>query len=246
VEPLLTNPAFVSGARELFDASVVRPTTVYVNLTHQLPFAQGAGHTDVPAFRGFDRTTIPITFLTLMGQSGLFEDVRVKIATAVSWFYRGSDGGFEYWPDGPDAPSVLHEGDIRNTGLVADNDFMWHRARPVGRVEDGLSLITLDSELVARDDDQWAIVSDGVEKQRFGRDRLRVSLSWKAVVFADEAEARAFDDHTDDITPAQVLERFAEDLSARGRSVTPGADPWTDPAFIDVLREEYVRLPVTA
>jgi hypothetical protein len=246
VEPLLHNAAFVEGARQLFGASVVRPTTVYVNLTHQLPFSQGAGHTDVPAFRGFDRSTVPITFLTLMGQSGLFEDVRVKVATAVSWFYRGSDGGFEYWPVGPDQPSVLHEGDIWNTALVADNDFMWHRARPVGRMEDGLSLISLDSELVARDEDQWAIVTDGVDTQRFGRERLRVSLSWKAVVFADEAEERAFDDHTADITPEQVLTRFADDLSARGRSVTPGSDPWTDPVFIDVLREEYVRLPVTA
>ncbi|HET6964582.1 MAG TPA: hypothetical protein VFH58_07385, partial [Acidimicrobiales bacterium] len=95
VDPLLHNELFVDAARRLFEAEMVRPTTVYVNLTHQMPFPQGPGHTDVPAFRGFDRSTYPITFLTLMGLSGLFEDARIKVATAVSWFYRGTDGGFE-------------------------------------------------------------------------------------------------------------------------------------------------------
>jgi hypothetical protein len=124
VEPLLANERFAAAARRLFDAEIVRPTNLYVNLTYQLPFPQGAGHTDVPAFRGFDRTRYPITFLTIMGLSGLFEDVRVKIATAVAWFYAGADGGFEYWPDGPDRPSRVHEGRIDNTAIVGDNDFM--------------------------------------------------------------------------------------------------------------------------
>src|SRR5262245_13698795 len=55
VGPLLHHGRFVDAAKRLFDAEIVRPTTVYVNLTHQIPFPQGAGHTDVPAFRGFDR-----------------------------------------------------------------------------------------------------------------------------------------------------------------------------------------------
>jgi len=245
VEPLLHNDRFIDGARRLFDAELVRPTTVYVNLTHQLPFPQGAGHTDIPAFRGFDRTTYPVTFLTMMGLSGLFEDVRVKVATAVSWFYRGHDGGFEYWPDGPDAPPVVHEGDIWNTGVVADNDFMWHRARAVGAPEGGLDLITLESELVTTDD-EWVIVVDGAEQRRFGRERLRVSLSWKALAFADDAERRQYDEHTDDIDPPEVLGRFEEDLSKRGRSVVIPDEPFSDPEFIGVLHEEYVRIPTTA
>ena len=245
VEPLLHNEHFVDAARRLFDAAVVRTTTVYVNLTHQMPFPQGPGHTDVPAFRGFDRSTYPITFLTLMGLSGLFEDARVKVATAVSWFYRGADGGFEYWPEGPDGPSVVHEGDIWNTGVVADNDFMWHRARAVGRPEDGLEFITLDAELTATEGG-WAIVQDGVEKQRFGREALRVSLSWKAIAFVDEAERRQFDEHTADLTAAEVLARFQRDLRSRGRRVDIPTDPFRDPAFIGLLHEEYVRTPSTS
>ena len=138
VEPLLHHPPFVSAARQLFAGEIVRPTTVYVNLTYQIPFAQGAGHTDVPVFRGFERTNYPIAFLTVMGLSGLFEDVRVKVATAVAWFYSGYDGGFEYWPEGPTGPSAIHEGAIDNTAIVGDNDFMWHRVRPTGKVADGM------------------------------------------------------------------------------------------------------------
>lgn len=244
VEPLLHNDRFVDAARRLFDAGIVRPTTVYVNLTHQMPFPQGPGHTDVPSFRGFDRSTYPITFLTLMGLSGLFEDARVKVATAVSWFYRGRDGGFEYWPGGPDAPSTVHEGDIWNTGVVADNDFMWHRARAVGHPRDGLELLSLDAELVPRGGG-WAIVQDGAERRRFPRDELRVSLSWKAIAFVDEAERRRHDGHTADLSVSEVLRRFEADLQARGRRVKIPDDPFRDPGFIGVLHDEYVRTPAT-
>jgi len=244
VEPLLYNEHFADAARRLFGAALVRPTTVYVNLTHQMPFHQGPGHTDVPAFRGFDRSTYPITFLTLMGLSGLFEDARVKIATAVSWFYRGKDGGFEYWPDGPDGPPVLHQGDIWNTAVVADNDFMWHRARAVGRKEDGLEPLTLDAELVAFDG-AWAIVQDGTVQRSFGREVLRVSLSWKAVVFVDEAERRQHDEHSADLTASEVLCRFERDLASRGRHVVVPGDPFRDPDFIGLLHDEYARTPST-
>ncbi|HUI26908.1 MAG TPA: hypothetical protein VL403_12560, partial [Candidatus Kryptonia bacterium] len=56
VEPLLNHEPFIVAAKRLFDAEIVRPHNVYANLTWQLPFPQGMGHTDVPAFRGFDRT----------------------------------------------------------------------------------------------------------------------------------------------------------------------------------------------
>jgi hypothetical protein len=175
-EAFLAPAPFVRAARELFDAEIVRPHNVYVNLTWQLPFAQGAGHTDVPAFYGFERKDHPITFLTIMGLSGLFEDVRVKVATAVAWFYAGPDGGFEYWPDGPDRPSRIHEGAIENTAIVGDNDFMWHRVRPTGRPADGMARLSLDSEL-AFDGGEWAVRDAGKTLGRFGWDALRVSLS---------------------------------------------------------------------
>lgn len=245
VAPLLGHAPFVEAARRLFDAEIVRPQAVYVNLTWQLPFAQGAGHTDVPAFRGFDRRTVPIAFLTLMGQSGLFEDVRLRIATAVAWFYEGTDGGFEYWPDGPDAPSRVHEGRIENTALVGDNDFMWHRVRPTGRPQGGMARLSLESEL-ARDAGAFVVRDGGRELGRFGWDALRVSLSWKALTFASDAERRRYDEHEGDVDLAEVVRRFRADLGARGVELDWPADPLRDPAVIRRLTDVYVRYPAVS
>jgi hypothetical protein len=246
VQPLLDSERFHEAAKQVFDAAIIRPTTVYVNLTWQLPFPQGAGHTDVPAFRGFDRTTYPITFLTIMGLSGLFEAERVKVATGVSWFYRGNDGGFEYWPEGPEGPSSLHEGDIDNTAIVADNDFMWHRVRPTGRVEDGMVTMSRDAELVRRDGDGWAIVDGSAELASFTTDRMRVSLSWKGIAFSDHEDRRRHDEHLDDIDLDEVLRRFTADFDARGERLEVPTDPVSDPAFVRTLRDAYLRYPSTS
>jgi len=82
-------PIFIEAAAKLVGTRRVRPQAVYSNLTWQIPFDQGAGHTDVPAFRGIDRTRYSIWLLHAMGHPGLFEAERIRIATAVSWFYRG-------------------------------------------------------------------------------------------------------------------------------------------------------------
>ena len=242
VAPLLSHPPFVAAARRLFGGEIVVPTTLYVNLTWQLPFAQGAGHTDIPAFRGLDRTRYPVTWLSIMGLSGLFEDVRLQIATAVAWFYPGVDGGFEYWPQGPDGPSRVHEGHIDNTAIVGDNDFMWHRVRPTGKPRDGMVRLSLDSELT-RDGGRW-VVRDGERRLGvFDGDALRVSLSWKALVFASDTDRRRYEEHSDDIDLAEVVRRFDADLRARGHEPVWPADPVRDPATIRLLTETYVRYP---
>jgi hypothetical protein len=244
VEPLFHHDAFIAAAREVFGGEVVRPQSLYVNLTYQLPFAQGRGHTDVPAFRGFDRSRYPIVFLSIMGHSGLFEDVRVPIATAVSWFYRGQDGGFEYWPDGPDAPSHVHEGDIHNTAIVADNEVLWHRARGVGRLEDGMVQgLTRDGSL-DRDGDDWVIRDGDQVLARLPFEALRISVSWKAYVFASEDEAASYDAGEGGIDEATVLARIAADLAARGIEIDiPTDDPFRDPRFVETLQQVYVTEP---
>ncbi len=244
VEPLLTHEPFVEAARTLFDAEIVRPHTVYANLTWQLPFPQGRGHVDIPGFRGFDRTTIPVAFLTVMGLSGLFEQERVKVATAVAWFYKGSDGGFEYWPDGPAEPSVIHEGDIHNTAIMGDNDFMWHRVRPLGSVDDGMATLTLDSELRTDDGQRWTITDPAGDIALFGRDELRISVSWKADVFTSDADRRRHDEHEDDLTGDEVLRRISADLAERGVDPTiPEDDPFRDPDLMARLQAAYMHYP---
>jgi len=185
-----------------------------------------------------------VTFLTVMGQSGLFEAERVKVATAVAWFYRGSDGGFEYWPHGPSAPSEVHEGDIHNTALVADNDALWHRVRPLGRPEDGMVTLSLESELSTNDGATWTIRESGNDLASFGREALRISLSWKADVFLGDDDRRRHDEHLDDLTAEEVLRRISADLRSRDLDPTiPGDDPFRDPGFLTRLQDAYMRYP---
>lgn len=244
VDTVLHHTPFIDAARELFDAPIVRPHTVYANLTWQIPFPQGRGHVDIPAFRGFDRTTEPVTFLTIMGQTGLFEAERVKVATAVAWFYTGTDGGFEYWPLGPSSPSVIHEGSMYNTAVMGDNDFMWHRVRPTGRSDDGMVSLSLDDRLRRSDDGTWTIDSNGLPVATFGRHALRVSLSWKADVFDSDDDRRCHDEHLDDLTLDEVLGRLSADLAERGLDPSiPDENPVSDPGFVSRLQDAYMHYP---
>jgi hypothetical protein len=244
VELFLNHPQLTKAAGELFDTELVRPFAVYTNLTFKLPFHQGGGHTDVPAFRGIDRKQYPIWLLATMGHSGLFEPERIRIATAVAWFYQGQDGGFEYWPDGPEQPPSLHEGRIFNTAIIGDNDRMFHRVRPVGRPEEGLlSGMTLDTCLKHEGGDDWAIAEGSRKLAELGYDELRISVSWKAEVFRDLEERRRVDEHRDDLTLDEVWERFSADLACRGVVCELPDEPLTDQDFIDQLSKTYRREP---
>ena len=243
-EVFLHHEGFVEAARQLFATKIVRPQIVYTNLTWQLPFHQGGGHTDVPAFRGIDRTLYPIWFLGMMGHSGLFENERINIATAVAWFYEGADGGFEYWPDGPDQPSKVHEGQVFNTAIVGDNDRMFHRVRPVGSRSEGLLHgMTLETRLEHLGGNAWRIAEGDETRAALQYEKLRISLSWQGQVFRNEEERRTVDEHLDDLSLDEVLDRFAADLEARGIAHAQPDDPLHDQDFIDTLSRTYRREP---
>jgi hypothetical protein len=104
--------------------------------------------------------------------------------------------------------------------------------------------LSLESELV-RAGEGWAIREGDRELAAFGDEKLRVSLSWKALVFRSDAERRRHDEHSDDIDLAEVLRRFEADLRERGVSVRWPEDPVRDPAVIDLLRTHYVRYPTS-
>jgi hypothetical protein len=242
VEPLLRCAPLTSAARRLFDAEVVRPQILYVNLT--LPMLCGdGGHTDIPAFRGVDRTTVPVWLLVTMGRSGLFERWRVRIATAVAWFYEGEGGALTYWPDGPDAsPRSLPP--RTNTALVGDNDVMFHRVEAVGGPDDDMVRgLTLDSQLAFAGAGTWEVREAGRVLARYPATRVRVSLSWKAIVFRDAEEARLHDEQRDTLTLPVVLDTLRADLAARGVEAPKSADPLHDPAFVAALTRAYHQAP---
>jgi hypothetical protein len=70
-----------------------------------------------------------------------------------------------------------------------------------------------------------------------------VSVSWKADVFADEAERRRHDEHADDLDLEVVLQRLSDDLARRGLDPTVPSDPLRDPEFVARLQAAYVRYP---
>jgi hypothetical protein len=235
VEPVLHNERLIAAAREVFDAEVVRPLIVFSNLTAPMP--QNRKHTDVPTFRGVERSEYPAWVVSAMAASGLFERWRVKVATAVAWYYDGPNGGFSYWPDGGAAPEVTIE-PPSNFAVVGDNDFMYHRVEAVG---DGrFAMVPIDS-LLSYDahDDRWRIAKDDRGFGEFGRDDIRISISWKAECFHDAEEARVFDEHLDDISFGRVVATWRADCAGRGVALPDVADPLHDPAFEAAVATAY-------
>lgn len=242
-ELLLDNERFVEAAHGVFGPDVlVRPTTVYVNVMAPgpVPFIP---HTDVPAFRGFTRDDHPLWLLNQMLASGLFEPWRVKLATAVSWFYGGPGGAFHYWPDGPEAPSDVVEPPFTNVAVVADNERTFHGVAPVGDEGDPL-LQGLDRDtLLHRVDSGWEIRNGATTMGSATDDEVRITVSWKAEIHADEAERVRADDGTDDLDMATVIDVFRADLHDRGVDVAVPADPHTDEAWMAAITDAYSRRP---
>jgi hypothetical protein len=244
-ERLLHNPAFIEAARQVFvQDRIVRPTTVYVNLMTPCTYPFIA-HVDVPAFRGITRDRYPVWLLHQMKVSGLFEPWRIRLATAVSWFFDGPGGAFHYWPDGPEGSGVVIEPPFENVAVVADNERVYHGVGslvPPGRAE--LTDLSIDAEIRRSDgNDGWDVVDGGTPRAAYDDADVRVTVSWKAEVFRDDEEQRVVDEHLDDLTIDLVTSAFAEDLAQRAIPVAAPDDPLHDPAWIEVLAATYVERP---
>ncbi len=241
VELFLHNEVLREAAKRCFDAQLIVPQLVYVNLTPPMPRVD-PGHTDVPAFVGVDRSQYPVWLLVTMLKSGLFERWYVPSVTGVAWYYHGEGGGFTYWPNGPDQPPVRRPC-ISNSAVVGDNDHMFHRIEAVGsddvRVPRGLSL---DSEL-SWNGDSWEVREQGHVLERYAHEAMRISVSWKAQVFADEAALARYRNGEDRLSLQTVVDHFIADLRAKGRDVEVPKDPLRDRSFIDALNAQYRRAP---
>ena len=237
VDDILHNEHLITAAQRVFDAEVVRPLIVFSNLTAPMP--QNRKHTDVPTFRGVERSQYPAWVVSAMAASGLFERWRVKVATAVAWYYDGPNGGFSYWPAGAAEPAVTIK-PPSNTAVVGDNDFMYHRVEAVG---DGrVAMVPIDSLLsfgAEADGGRWRITKGDREFGGFGRDEIRISISWKAECFHDAEDARVFDEHLDDITFEHVLATWRANCDERGFALPDSPDPLTDPAFSAAIAAAY-------
>jgi hypothetical protein len=233
VDSILHNHRFIDAARVLFGGSTIRPMLVVVNLNAPMP--PGPMHVDVPTFRGATREQYPLGWLIAMGRSDLFESWRIVQAGAVSWFYDGPGGNFEYWPEGVDGPKHTEQPPFRNVAIMADNDVMYHRIGRVGAPNAPLPPMTTAAELRAVGGDTWAIVENGKVRATYPFNAVRLSLVWKADLQLDA--------NSESLNLDRVMSVFIADLRKRKVDFRVPGDPLSDTTWIATLDSVYGTVP---
>lgn len=245
IEPFLHHDGLIEAARAVHGCPIIEPSIAYANL--MLPGQELAVHTDVPEFRGLNRKLVPQWLLVVMHHSGLFDDWRLPIATGIGWFSSGPGGELSLWPDGPGGECALVD-PAPNTALVLDTDTLFHGVDPVGGAHVAPPPLTGDSHLErVGDTDRWRLVDErtGEERATYDWDDLRLSVSWKAYCFPDEAARDAWREHRDDLGVDRVLGVLVDDLVRRGVVHDPAVE--RDGALGQLLIDTYIRFPaVTA
>ena len=236
IEPFLRYEGFVEAARAIHGRPVIEPAIVYANIL--VAGQELAVHTDVPEFRGANRTLYPQWLMVVMHHSGLFDAYRMPIATAVGWFNDCRGGAFAFYPDGREGACQTLPARA-NTGIILDTDSVFHGVDPV----DGPPPPLRHGVQLVWDDGRWALRDGDRVVARYAWDEVRFSISWKAYCFADEAERRAWREHRDDLALDAILDRLVDDLRERGRIDGERPEP-TSLALL--LIDEYVRFPAAA
>jgi hypothetical protein len=238
IQALIDDPLFIQGAGKLFEAKIIRPQALVVNVMG--PMAAGYRHVDLPTYRGIPPKT-PLWFPMVMGVSGLFERWAVRVAGALTWFYDGTDGEYEYWPQGIDHPSDAERGPFGNVALFGDNDLMFHQVGAIGDSQRFKDQIKLSVQSEIRPSDEGWEITDGMSViGTLPNDQVRISLLWRAITFRDEHEAHAYDLHEDDLDVETAISRFCDDLTERGIAFTSPQDPFSDEAWSTLLTQTYL------
>ncbi len=238
------NAAFVELAKDYWRAEYAKPTMMLFNIGG--PHNSGLSpHLDAVTFRGVRIENTPVWLQNVMGKSGLFQDYIVKMAQIVTWFWRGEQGTFTYWPDGPLGPPQRIEHPMWNKGVLVQNEMMFHRGDPIGRPDEratpGLAHRSRFGYRAQSDD--WAITTDDQLVRAYDPDNVRFLVHWNAEVYQDRHEAKIVMDHTDDLTHERVVDTLLSDMRARGVTVDEPSDPLHDAAFIAALTSTYTIAP---
>lgn len=243
VEPdcqqLVQNPNWIAAAHEAFGAGIVKPIRCVVNLNPPAPASPP--HLDLPVFRGFSAPQVPIWLLMSMANSGLFLDWLVPLASGVAWFWRGTGGEFEYWPEGPTGSSLCERPPMWNSGVMADNEVMWHRVGAIGTTaQQAASPSTVPGDARMHcSAEGWEARQGNRPLAQFTADEVRISFVWKAYVFRDEAHVRSFEDRAYDLDLETVVDMLCADLAKRGLPSTRPADPLNDGEWRQLLSGTY-------
>jgi len=204
-----------------------------------IPAAGSPVHLDLPFFRGTHQREIPSWMLAPMGYSGLFQEWAIPVASAISWFYEGSGGDFEYWPNGLDQPSSMVSPPYSNTSVVADNEYMFHRVGQMGSTDKYLDNGISSEALLHRKSAGWEIRHGDELIKYFDNDDVRVSILWKAFCFKDQRAADAFHDPAFNLTPGRIVDIFNADMKKNGVSFTEPDDIATDNQWMSTILNNY-------
>ncbi len=230
-DDVIDHEGLAAAAKDLLGMSVVEPYMLYANLL--LPGQELPVHHDTPEFVGLDKTNTPEWFLVVCGRSGLFERSRIRVASAVV-FIEGN-GDLIVYPDGIDAaPSGVPP--RANSAIVLDADELVHGVARVGGVDAPAPPVEIGMQLGW--EDTWVLRKGEDEVARYASGDVRLSLQWKAYVFADEAERQRVRGSVLDFDVA--VARLVRELRDRGR--IPGDVPdEVDLALL--MMEEFIKLP---
>ena len=240
IEVMRDHPGLADAARKLYGRDVIVPAIVYANVL--VPGQELAVHTDVPEFRGVSRKNTSQWLLVVMHHSGLFEQWRMPIATAVAWFQHAEGGEFAFYPRGAQGgPSTVPA--KFNTALVTDTDSVFHGVDRVRQTTGDMPLLKPGMRMVSDGPGtgRWRVVDDGSELGAWDFNQLRLSVSWKAYCFADQAEREAWEQGSDDLRVDFILDRLLDDLRSRGR--VKGDRPESNRELAEMLVDEYIKFP---
>ena len=236
IEPFLHCDAFVAAARAVHGRPVVVPAIVYANIL--LPGQELAVHTDVPEFRGANRKRFPQWLMVAMHHSRLFDAWRMPIVTGVAWFSACAGGAFVFYPEGADRPPLALPAK-RNTAILLDTDSVFHGVDPVG-ADAPLAPLRPGMYLAFDGAGRWSVRDGETVVATYAWDALRLSISWKAYCFADDAERQTWQHHSDDLALDTILDRLVDDLRARGR--VRGDRPAPTDLALQII-DEYIKFP---
>jgi hypothetical protein len=246
IHDIFYNQRFLNLVKSYWRCDYAKPTLMLFNICG--PHESGtSSHLDAVTFRGVRIENTPVWLQNVMGKSGLFTDYLVKMGQVITWWYKGEQGTFTYWPDGPlEAPKKLDH-PLWNRGVVVQNEMMFHRGDPVGRPDErdisgvkARSVFQYDA-----DDDAWDVLTDGERIHRYRPEQIRFLSHWNAELYADLDELRKVMDHTDDLTHERVVDTLLADMRSKGVKVAEPTDPLHDVAWIQALIHTYTIAPTT-
>ena len=229
-ESILWNKKFLEAAKACFGSEFVDPEFVVINVNAPMP--AGATHIDNPSFHGATRENYPLPLLRVMGHSGLFELWRVVHASVISWFYEGSGGSFDYWPEGLAGPMRSEQPPFDNVALCADTDGMYHRIGPIGDPARESPRMSAAAQIQPDGGSNWFILENGQVRATYPSRAIRFSILWKAGI-----KERVW--NTDNLTLDRIMSIFSADLRHRNVEFQLPSDPLADTPWLLLLQGIY-------